>query len=180
MDPIAGTALAVSIIGTFISTAAWRAAHRSARADQLLSQIEADRRHAELTPQFTVTVSRDSLGSGVRLLLHLSGPLPLGRLDEITLTVHEGAYGFLHLLGGPRLAGAPPRIRPTRSNGRLTVGETLELHLHPMSEDESPHVRRRRRSTSSIMLVLKCSKTGLPVWTVPITIAVPEEPRQMP
>src|ERR1041384_6821480 len=69
---------------------AWRAAHRSADTADTVARIEEDRWHADLLPQFDISIEEvagDQNGERATLSVRLTGPLPLRRLDEIRIAV---------------------------------------------------------------------------------------------
>jgi hypothetical protein len=91
---------AIGVVGSVAAAAvaAWAAhqsrsaAEQSNRAANALATIERDRRHAELCPRFRM--SAEPLGPGdyqgvFRLRVLLAGPLPLERLDRLTVTIRN-------------------------------------------------------------------------------------------
>ena len=65
---------------------AWLAAHRSAKTAEVLTRIERERWHAELTPQFDLALTETGNGQAL-LSVHLSGPDALRQLDEVAIAV---------------------------------------------------------------------------------------------
>ncbi|MFJ4829437.1 hypothetical protein ACIP79_05850 [Streptomyces sp. NPDC088747] len=83
---IAGTTAVFSAVAT---GGAWLAARRANATADAVARIERERWHADLTPQFRVTLEPRYDGDRAGLILHLAGPLPLGRLDEIRVEVAQ-------------------------------------------------------------------------------------------
>lgn len=89
----------VGAVATMASAAAagmaWRAAKSSADAASELTQLEAGRRHGELTPRLTVQVEAFNPGDTqhYRVTLGLDGPLALLKLDSLTVTVRDDRPG---------------------------------------------------------------------------------------
>ncbi|MTE19356.1 hypothetical protein F0L17_09490 [Streptomyces sp. TRM43335] len=94
----AGAAVASAVAaGAALLTA--RRAHHTA---QTVARIEHDRWHAELTPQFNITITGIE-GDRATLDVQLVGPIALDHLDKITLTVvqSDDAERTNRLPGGP-------------------------------------------------------------------------------
>jgi hypothetical protein len=105
-------ALIVSIIAIVISAASGaytriqaRANQRSAIADEVTAELERDRRHAELTPKLRVICRPANPGSEYyKVIVHLVGPMALGRLDALTVTIRNDSVWrerATPLAGGP-------------------------------------------------------------------------------
>jgi hypothetical protein len=93
-------ALLVSIVAAGISLAAVRYARRSARAAETsaaaaeqTSALDAERRHAELTPEFDIACAAGANGvdGNGELTVTLTGPGGLDRLDEVTIAILDEA-----------------------------------------------------------------------------------------
>lgn len=66
------------------------AATRSADAAAVTARLDIDRRHAELTPHFRISVEPSNPGSDtLRLAVCLLGPPELERLDALTVTIRD-------------------------------------------------------------------------------------------
>jgi hypothetical protein len=105
-------ALVVSIVSAAVSGASVLyarrsagAADRSAGAAAITAALDADRRHAELTPRFRITCAAANPGSeSMRMLARLTGPPELERLDALTVTIrddHPWRADRTPLAGGP-------------------------------------------------------------------------------
>lgn len=70
-------------MGAVVAVAGVTAAFLTWQATQTLSRIEKRRWHADLTPEFDARVE------GERLVLELTGPVGLDRLDEVTVTIRD-------------------------------------------------------------------------------------------
>jgi hypothetical protein len=64
----------------------WKAARRANATADTVARIEQNRWHAELTPQFDLTLTETG-GGTARLTVHLNGPDELGRLDDVWVSV---------------------------------------------------------------------------------------------
>lgn len=89
-------ALMVSIVAAAASLAAvWyargsaRSAQTAAVAAEKTAALDAERRHAELTPQFEIacTAGESGIGDHGELRVTLTGPPGLDRLDEVTIVI---------------------------------------------------------------------------------------------
>jgi hypothetical protein len=137
------------------------ASERSAIASEKRAALEGQRRQAEMTPRFRVTIESANEGvEDLRLTVFLAGPPELGRLDSLTVKIrddHPWRAEGLRLAGGPspeQVAaqiwgpyrfipgtgpGASPSgpIRGADATGRATptgglpVGESLPFFLEP-------------------------------------------------
>lgn len=67
-----------------------RAATGSARSAAITAGHDSDRRHAELTPRFRITVEPANPGiETLRMKIYLVGPAELGRLDELSVVIRN-------------------------------------------------------------------------------------------
>ncbi|HEX4705841.1 MAG TPA: hypothetical protein VH352_27230 [Pseudonocardiaceae bacterium] len=82
-DWIATAAIVISLVVP--SLAVWYT-RRQAVANKQVAVIEADRRHEELTPQLDITCT-EQYGDRAELNVAFTGPLGLGRLDEIIVEI---------------------------------------------------------------------------------------------
>jgi hypothetical protein len=137
------------------------AAEGSAAAAASTAALDRERRHAELTPRFLVSLGQANPGVETkRLYVYLIGPPELERLDELTVTIrddHPWRGQGRQLAGGPtpeqvaRQIWGPYRFTPGTGpgadavrgipgadpTGRITptrgmpVGEGLQFSLEP-------------------------------------------------
>ncbi|MBD2891803.1 hypothetical protein amrb99_07100 [Actinomadura sp. RB99] len=203
MDPIAAASLAVSIVGTALSTtisiAAWRAAHRSATAGHTASQIELDRRHEELTPQFTLTARRDTFGS-VKLWIELTAPSALGGLDYVCASIRDegparpwrprpptfDVYRSLEFQVRDRdeviLADYVFNTGRISYSFALQVGESQDIYMvrtsPPVGWRSTAEEWRLDRARHPLVVELECYKGGWAPWTVAVTVTFPDEEPQ--
>ncbi|GAX52844.1 hypothetical protein [Streptomyces olivochromogenes] len=194
---IAGTTAVFSAVAT---GGAWLAARRANATADAVARIERDRWHAELTPQFRITLERTNNRTD-RLSVHLAGPLSLGSLDEIRVVVMSSD----DMDRAPRLAGPPTQdevdaqvwgpYRFTHGadgadvDGRtiapfaLRVGAgrpfSIEKTSPPPWQEGSDRVERWRDQwlNKPMRLVLTCRRGGLDPWVVPYEVEVPQAPR---
>lgn len=194
---IAGTTAVFSAVAT---GGAWMAARRANSTADAVARIERDRWHADLTPQFRVTIERTE-GDRATLSVHLAGPLPLHHLDEIRVEVVPSD----DMDRTPRLAGPPTAEQvaaqvwgPYRfshgANGADVDGRTVEPFAlqvgtgHPFSVERTrpPHWQegddrearwRDQWLNKPMRLVLACRRDGFEPWVVPYEVDVPQAPR---
>lgn len=87
-------AVAAAVVAAWAARQSRISAEHANAAAETLATIERDRRHAELTPQFQVTV--DDGGSGNRdrlvLLMRLTGPPGLDQLGGLTVRIRDDNY----------------------------------------------------------------------------------------
>ncbi|MCD2469534.1 hypothetical protein MBT42_39145 [Streptomyces sp. MBT42] len=81
---IAAAAAAFSGIAAFAS---WKASQRAHGTAESVAQIERDRWHKELTPQVAVVLG--GAHSARLLIVRFNGPVGLGRLDAVQLTIRD-------------------------------------------------------------------------------------------
>lgn len=75
-------------LSTGAAVGSWRAAKRANATADSVARIEQERWHADLTPQFELSLTET--GNGQALLnVHLSGPDALRRLDEVRIVVGD-------------------------------------------------------------------------------------------
>ncbi|MGW7824936.1 hypothetical protein ACWGLF_44555 [Streptomyces puniciscabiei] len=111
----------------------WNIAERCASraAAKAGAQVERDRWHHEMTPQFDVTITRLGPGSDqASLMVTFEGPAALERLDEVELEIRDDGYTHgVGLVGGvdeQELANTiwgPYRFKPG-IDGATGVGRT--------------------------------------------------------
>ncbi|MGW4759398.1 hypothetical protein [Streptomyces chartreusis] len=194
---IAGTTAVFSAVAT---GGAWLAARRANSTADAVARIERERWHADLTPQFNVTIERGD-GDRATLSVHLAGPLPLDHLDEVRVEVKQSD----DMDYTPRLAGGPtpeqaaaqvwgplrfvPSSDGADANGQvipgfpLRVGAGRPLALEhtrsPLWWEGNDREARWRDNwlNKPVRLVLTCRKDGFEPWVVPYEVEVPQVPR---
>ncbi|SEC88780.1 hypothetical protein SAMN05216489_01884 [Streptomyces sp. 3213] len=194
---IAGTTAVFSAIAT---GGAWLAARRANSTAEAVARIERERWHAELTPQFRVTLERGD-GDRATLSVHLAGPLPLHHLDEIRVEVKQSD----DMDYTPTLAGGPtleqvnaqvwgpyrfvPRVNDADENGQVMPGFPLRVGAgRPLAMERTrpPHWQegndrearwRDKWLNKPMRLVLICRRDDFAPWEVPYDLDVPEAPR---
>lgn len=180
---------------------AWRAAHRSADTADTVARIEENRWHADLLPQFDVSIEEvagDQEGARSTLSVRLVGPLPLCHLDEIRIAVvtSDDMVRLHRFPGDPSQEDLDGQVwgplRFARSadgadaNGqtvdpfRLDVGQgrpfSLERTRPPSwqtGNDRDAHWRDQWVNTP-LRIVLTCKRDGFKTWIVPRDVEVPE------
>jgi hypothetical protein len=184
------------VIATFSAAAAggsWKAARRANDAAkrsndtaEAVARIERERWHADLTPQFDITLTETGSGDA-RLNVHLDGPDHLRHLDAVTITVGDDDND--HTLYQPRVGltqadydaqiFGPYRFLPTSDgadqDGRavaptpLTVGRGRPFSMertepgHWMAMDMTAW--QRQNADKPIRLTLTCRR-GDEEWVI--------------
>lgn len=182
---------------------AWRAAHRSADTADTVARIEGDRWHAELLPQFDVSiegVTGDQEGARATLSVRLVGPLPLCHLDEIRIAiVSSDDMARLERPGGPSQEDLDGQVwGPLRfthgADGADTNGQTVDPFRLDVGQGRPFSLERTRPPTwqqgndrdarwrdqwlnTPMRIVLTCKRDGFKTWTVPRDVEVPEATR---
>ncbi len=165
---IASIALAISVLSFLAGWATARANRKSASAAEIAAKatqdavkLEVQRRHSELTPRFRLKWEFQSGTDVLRLTVLLTGPVPLERLDGLTLTVRDDnpwrreptpisqangitpeqlaqqVWGPYRLRPGITTGTQTPRSGPADPSGReirtsgMPVGESLPFVLEP-------------------------------------------------
>ncbi|MFE1841656.1 hypothetical protein [Streptomyces sviceus] len=188
---------ALSTVGAF---GAWRAAHRSATTADTVARIEQDRWHADLLPQFDLSLE-DREGDRATLRVRLAGPLPLCHLDEIRIEIvqSDDMSRTVTLPGGPTQEEVDAQVwGPMRfthgADGADVSGKTvapfsLEVGTgRPFSVERTrpPHWQegndradrwREQWLNTPMRVVLTCKREGFKSWVVPRDIEVPESAR---
>lgn len=191
------TTAALSTVAAF---GAWRAAHRSAETADAVARIEQDRWHADLLPQFEITIDRHE-GDRATLNVHLVGPVPLCQLDEINIEIvqSDDMSRVATLPGEPTQEQLDAQVwGPMRftygANGADRDGKSVAPFFlavgkgHPFSIERTrpPHWQqggdrgarwRDQWLNKPMRLVLTCRKEGFKSWVVPCKVDVPEAPR---
>ncbi|WP_367324742.1 hypothetical protein [Streptomyces sp. HUAS ZL42] len=194
---IAGSTAVFSAVAT---GGAWLAARRANSTAEAVARIERERWHADLTPQFNVTIERGD-GDRATLSVHLAGPLPLGYLDEISIRVAQsddmdytptlpgGATPeqvAAHVWGPYRFV---PRVNDADENGQVMPGfplrvgagqpRALERTRSPLWWEGNDREARWRDKwlNKPMRLVLTCHRDGFDQWVVPYEVDVPQAPR---
>lgn len=179
---------------------AWFAAHRSATTAETVARIEQDRWHADLLPQFQISIEQAE-GDRATLSVRLVGPLPLCRLDEIRLAIvsSDDMSRLARLPGGRSQEELDAQVwgplRFTHSadgadiNGQTVSPFSLEVGTgRPFSIERTrpPHWQqgddrdarwRDQWLNTPMRLVLTCKREGFKAWIVPRDVDVPEAPR---
>jgi len=197
---IAGTTAVFSAVAT---GGAWLAARRANSTAEAVARIERDRWHADLTPQFRVTLEPKRGGDAADLIVHLAGPFPLHRLDEIRVEVTQsndrdydtpaaGRHGVDPEQWAVQLWGPYKFLR--RANGADSAGKTARPFALAVGKgrtfaltrtDPPPWWRgndsearwRARWIGKPVRLVFTCRRDGFEPWMVPCEVERPVEPQ---
>ncbi|MDX2757930.1 hypothetical protein [Streptomyces europaeiscabiei] len=179
---------------------AWRAAHRSTTTATTVARIEQDRWHAELMPQFDITIERGE-GDRATLSVRLDGPLPLRRLDEIRIEIAQsddmsytartpgpptqdeldaqvwGPFQFTHGADGADASGktVAPFALEVGKGRPFSIGRTRPPYWQ-LGDDRDARWRDQWLN-KPMRLVLTCRREGFTLWTVPQEVEVPGSTR---
>lgn len=187
-------------LSTVATAGAWMAARRSANTAETLARIDQDRWHAELVPQFQVSVERAE-GDRATLSVRLIGPVHLGRLDEIQIEVAQSddmarvatlpgeptqeqldgqVWGPLRFAHGAD--GADPNGK-TVAPFNLEVGKGKPFSVertrppHWQQGDDRAARWREQWLNAPMRLVLTCRRDEMKPWVVPCEVEVPQSPQ---
>ncbi|MEU0198490.1 MULTISPECIES: hypothetical protein [unclassified Streptomyces] len=179
---------------------AWRAAARSAKTADTVARIERQRWHADLTPDFKITIERGE-GDRATLSVRLIGPVPLKRLDEIAIQIVSsddmdrtarlpglptqedldaqvwGPCRFSHGADGADINGqtvAPFSLR-VGAGRPFSIEQTRAPHWQ-----EGQDVDRQWRDewlSRPMRLVITCRREEFEPWVVPYDVEVPQATR---
>jgi len=193
-------ALSTAALSTVAAFGAWRAAHRSATTADTVARIEQDRWHADLLPQFDISIERAE-GDRATLSIRLAGPLPLCHLDEIRVEIvqSDDMSRIAALPGGPTQEDLDNQVwGPLRfthgadgadENGKtvtpfsLEVGTgrpfSIERTRPPLWQQGDDRAARWRDQwlNKPMRVVLTCRREGFKEWVVPRDVEVPQSAR---
>ncbi|MGW4501893.1 hypothetical protein ACWENR_25180 [Micromonospora sp. NPDC004336] len=183
-------ALAVSVHFTRRAT---QAAETAAASAKETAGIEAERRHAELTPHLTVSaVARNQGSNRVVLTLALEGPAGLQGLDEVAVRIRSDQPPTSLLAGSPSqeqmddTVWGPYRLVPgiDRSDkiGKsaaifaLRRGERHKLELEPSLAPgwTNADAWTIRYDESPIQLEILCKRADSKPWTILMEVEQPQ------
>ncbi len=177
-----------TLIAAVAAIASWSAAHTANGIAESLANLEEQRRHAELTPKFAVSI--DAYGdASLRMWVQLIGPPGLDQLDDLVFTIRDNirdipadqtgaatAENIENQIWGPyRLA---QDIDGVTANGRTARAQSLLLGdacAFILDETQPPSWWNAGGAawTSEykylpIRLSLLCRRIGYEPWTVPV------------
>jgi hypothetical protein len=184
---------AASLAAAIGALGAWAAARRSNNSAATVADIERDRRHAEITPQFRYT-GRETTGERAELALTLDGPVDLDRLDSIEVSIRDDRHDRQGSRNGvgptdeevAEIVWGPYRLTPG-VDGADQLGRTLEpfalrrgdgtrlslsRSLPPAWSTGGTTEWRREWAGTPVRLVLICRRDGYQPWTVPLEVDV--------
>lgn len=192
--------ISAAALSAVAAVGAWKAAHRSNATADAVASIEQKRWQADLTPMFDVKIKRSD-GSRATLDVQLIGPLPLGSLDEVSISIANSDDA----VRDDRLAGSPSQEEldaqvwgPYRftfgANGADVDGRTVKPFAlavgrgRPLSIEQTrpPHWQEGQDRVDRwqtqwgwmpIKLVLRCRKAGFEPWIVPCDVELPRPGR---
>jgi hypothetical protein len=192
----------IAALGSVVAAlASWSATARASDTAAALAAIERDRWHAELTPEFKISVVR--LGPGtqrLRFRLELVGPTALPGLQSVSVRIRDDeverapvsappptAEDIAEHIWGP--ARFVPGIDGVRGNGRtanlwrVARGAAKRLDMEPtqppfwQTYPEAQLVWLLDYKNEPVRLWITCEAEGHRPWFLHYEVAV-EEPRQ--
>jgi hypothetical protein len=184
----AGVALLIARTANNTAQKANETAEKANQVAETVKAIEERRWHAELTPQFKVTCQAMP-ADRAELHIDLTGPLPLGQLDELTVTIRDdgrshpssvsvtqaeidatiwGPYQFL-----PHIDGADETGRNAKVSG-LPVGNGRPISLRRTGAPRwgVSEGWRQQYDGEPVRLMLHCVRSGYEPWAVPFEVDV--------
>ncbi|MEW2578325.1 hypothetical protein [Streptomyces syringium] len=175
---------------------AWVAARRANATANVVASIERERWHADLTPQFSITIERAE-GDRSTLDVQLIGPLPLGHLDEVNIAIVSsddadrtstlpgpptqedidaqvwGPYRFTHGADGADAHGSRVQaVSMQVGRGRPFSIEMTRAPLWQEGGDAQERWRSRWRGTP-LCLLITCRRGGSDQWVIPCEVENP-------
>lgn len=158
-----------------------------------IEDLERQRRHDELTPQFEISYRRSPGSDDVILHLAFVGPPGLDQLDGVEVAVRDDRPDRRPVIaGGPTaeevasVIWGPYRLRPSVDGanqiGRRTPavplrrGEALYRLLEPSLAPRwsaDPVWWRRQYADQPVRLTLTCTREDEPPWVLPVEVAIP-------
>ncbi|WP_086765411.1 hypothetical protein [Streptomyces bobili] len=175
---------------------AWRAATRSAKTADTVARIERQRWHADLTPEFDISIERGE-GDRATLSVRLIGPVPLKQLDEIAIRIvsSDDMDRTVRLPGDRTQEDVDAQVwGPCRfsysADGADVNGQTVELfplrvgtgrpfsieRTRPPHWQQGGNVERNWRDdwmNKPMRLILTCRREDFDPWVVPCDVEVP-------
>lgn len=188
-----------AVASAFAAVAAWRAARRSNTTAEVVAKIERERWHADLTPDFNITIESVE-GDRATMNVHLAGPLALRHLNEVAISIGNddaertahlagsvsqeeldaqvwGPYRFTYGADGADVNGRAVRPVPLHvGRGRPFAIEKTRAPRWQRGDDANERWRQQYDQTP-IRLVLTCRSEGHEPWTVPYEVETPSRPR---
>jgi hypothetical protein len=196
--------LALAIIGALAAVAAavaaigsWKSAGRANETAATMAAIERDRRHDEMTPEFTITAqARGTSGDSADMRVTLTGGVD--RLDAVTVTILDDANQdhWAHGLPGGISqedaeafvwgpwefnTGASAQVDSSRTTkprpyDRVSGGNWDLLSLHAtrpgtwMSMSQEDWLRQYLNQP--VRLLITCRRDGYATWSLPYEVQI--------
>jgi hypothetical protein len=179
-----------ALVATVIAIFAWKASQNSAKATELLTQIERMRLHGEILPQIDARIDTfPTAGDRLAVLqIRLAGPQVLVQLDGIELELRslhlikksgetrkyytEIAWPFQIVKDGPD----GPLLKRATLEGPIVVGESRTVLVATPPE----YLDDVKAHHLVVPASLTCTKSGFQPWTVPVTLGRDENPNGLP
>lgn len=158
-----------------------------------IEELERQRRHDELTPQFEITHRRSQGSDDVTLHLAFVGPPGLDQLDGVEVVIRDDRPDRRPIIaGGPTakeiasVIWGPYRLRPgvdgADQTGRHTPavplrrGEALYRLLEPSLAPHwsaDPVWWRHQYAGQPVRLTLTCTRQDEPPWVLTVEVTIP-------
>ncbi len=140
-----------SAVAVVISAASFGATRRSTRNAAVTADINRERRHADMTPQFEVSYCPREGGRAV-MEIELTGPAGLDHLDAVTISIRDDRTHTATRPGGPteeeisRQVWGPYRFNPNvddvdptgRAFGPITMQRGHRQTFHHLEKTPPP------------------------------------------
>ncbi|KAB1979454.1 hypothetical protein [Streptomyces triticiradicis] len=189
--------LSAAALSAVAAVGSWKSARTSNDTAVIVARIEQDRWHADLLPQFRINIERAE-GDRATLSVHLVGPLPLCRLDEIRLAIVQsddmtrearppgeptqeqldaqvwGPFRFSHGADGADVDGRTvnPIALEVGAGRPFSIERTRPPHWQ--QGDDRGARWRDQWINRPMRLVLTCKREGFKPWIVPYEVEIPE------
>jgi hypothetical protein len=188
----------VAIFALLVAGASAGYTRKQAREQAKVTEIEQDRRHEELTPQFQVACEgQDGEGTHATLTLELTGPTALAELEEVIVRIRDDmpdrkpGHGSQVTQGQiAEVIWGPYRIMPglhsTPANGRehgafrLPKNEPYPIPLERSMAPSwmvSPATWREQYDGKPVRIEITGQRNGDKPWVVPVEVRVEYPPQ---
>lgn len=173
-------------VSALFAGASWLVARDARKSANRSIEIEADRRHTELEPEFSMEIWGVAGTDTYKMHLDLLGPVALQDLDTVTLEIRDTKRKPVELKEGvvpphlesqlwakyrfsPGVDGAPANGR-TISTFNLSIDESVQfqLELTPIPAGTSEEWWKQFILNRQFKVWIICEKEGYKKWKIPL------------
>ena len=191
-------AFVLSVLSLLVAGASALYTRQQARSTSGLHDIERRREHEALQPTFEVTLDVAESDRDIarpKLQIRLTGPVELGRLNNVSVKIRDDQVrGGSPLAGGPsgeevaEYVWGPYRFRPgvdhadslgrTAELGPLAVDEVHQLQLQrtqapPWYSGGQAAWEEKYPTHADVRVTVVCTRDKYEPWEIPMTVALP-------